>query len=334
MPSGGKVCNGLSIALLIGASGAGCVRTLGIEARGLRPARADPFPYVRAPVEVTFETAEVESDAYASFEVSYPARDSSDERNRVVRALLRVPHGRARGLVVVLPILGGDYGASDLFACDLTEHGFSTLRYERKADAFEAPGGLPRAAHLMGEAVVDVRRGLDWVKAGQVPGSFSIGLIGISMGSFVATLIASSDARIDATVLALGGGDLPRVLRAARSEEEIEAVLSSYEEKGMSDEAIDREIELWLGPYEPLRHAARLDPRRTLMVQARFDEVVPFARGTEVWIAAGRPARAVLPTGHYSSVWVAPYLMGLVRGHFERTLRSGSRGFGSWSFSP
>ncbi|MBI4821883.1 MAG: hypothetical protein HY791_36835 [Deltaproteobacteria bacterium] len=298
----------------------GCLRTVGVGTRHAPMTGSDPFPYPRLPVRATLESETPESDRYRSYQVTYPSRDRSDPRNLDSRALLRVPDRGVRGLIVVLPILGGDYGASDLFACDLSEEGFSTLRFERKADAFVADGALPRAAHLMQEAVVDVRRGLDWAEAARVPGSHAIGLVGISMGSFIATLVAASDSRVKATVLALGGGDLVRVMRAARSEEEIEAVLSSYEAKGIRDAELDREIDRWLGRFDPLRFAARLDPRATLMVHARFDGVIPFERGTEVWVAAGRPARGVTPTGHYSSVFAAPWLVPLVRRHFETRL--------------
>ena len=116
-------------------------------------------------------------------------------------------------------------------------------------------------------------------------------------------------------------GPMTEVLRAARSEEEVAEMLGAEEARGLAGAALDAEIERTLGRVDPLRLAPYLDPARTLMVQARFDRVVPYRLGTKVWQAAGRPERVSLLTGHYSAAVMLPYLQQLTKAHFLRQLR-------------
>lgn len=242
-----------------------------------------------------------------------------------MQGTLRSPVTGVRGLIVVLPILGDDYGPSELFARHLSERGFATMRFNRKTELFDPARGFDHVARIMRLGVLDLRRGIRWAVENGVDGGHGVGVVGISMGAFAGTLLAATDEHVRASVLALGGGGLPSVLRAARSEEEIGAFYEALEARGWSAERIDAAAAEQLAPVEPLHFAAHLDPRRTLLLHAMFDQVVPYENGTALWEAAGRPERLSLLAGHYGAAIYLPYVLAATESFFSRHLGPGRR---------
>ncbi|MBK7975184.1 MAG: hypothetical protein IPK07_18510 [Deltaproteobacteria bacterium] len=287
--------------------------------------RADPFAYRPNEFPFTLAAAPEEAPGFATWMLDYPSHDTADTKNPSVHAVLRYPHAGSDALIVVLPILGGDYSETDYFARGLADRGFATLRFDRKADVLDSEGDFQLVARRIRNTVVDVRRGIDLLASGsplaRQPMAFSrVGLLGISLGSMIGSLIAAYDPRVDATALVLTGGDFAEVLDHARDEVEVKAFLAGLESRGYDADRIRHEAHWYLDAVDPLRHAASLDPSTTLMVQGRFDPIVPFDVGTWLWEAAHRPERVVLPTGHYSAVLFLPYIEGLIEDHFERHL--------------
>lgn len=300
----------------------GCLTSRASDAAARRAAGpTEALRYPRAPVEAIVTPGERESEGYRTSTVTFAAYDPSDLFNPRVVMVLRQPIIRSARLIVILPILGGDYGASDLFARHFAEAGFNTLRFERKDRVFEPGLGFDHVARMMVRGAIDVQRGIDWAEDRGLTRR-GVGIMGISMGSFVATIVAASDPRIRASALALGGADLVQVLHAARGEEEIEGFLSALEARGLSSEEINRTARQHLGPLDPVVFAPAIDPRTSLLIHARFDGVVPYARGTELWEAAGRPARITLLTGHYTAWFAVPYLLSATLTHFQRSLQN------------
>lgn len=262
--------------------------------------------------------ADAEHPTYTTERVTYPSRRPDRPANAKMGATLRIPVKTPRGLIVVLPILGGDYGPSDTFARHLSESGFTTLRFDRKADLFDPEKDFAHVASVIVEGSADIRRGLSWALTQRLQGRGRVGLIGISMGSFVGTIVAATDPRIDATVLALGGAGLPTILRHARSEPEIGALFDALEARGWSDEKIHDAMAQDLAVVEPLAFAPHLNPNTTLLIHARFDAVVPFENGQRFRTAAHEPERIVTLTGHYSAALLLPYLLDAVEAHFAK----------------
>lgn len=261
-----------------------------------------------------------EDVTYATSRVTFPAYRPAIPKNATSAMTLRVPVSMPRGLVVVLPILGGDYGPSDTFARALAEAGFTTLRFDRRDKIFDPDKDFRHVARTIDAGVVDVRRGLRWAVEQRLAGRGRIGVLGISMGSFVGTIVAATEPRVDAAVLALGGGGLPDILFSAQSEEEIGALFAALRARGLDDAAIHAAAARDLERVDPLRFARALDRDSTLLVHARFDGVVPFSAGQRFRAAMGRPRRFVTLTGHYSAVFVLPSILSAVEAHFTEQL--------------
>jgi hypothetical protein len=117
------------------------------------------------------------------------------------------------------------------------------------------------------QAAADARRSRDVIAAlPLVEGPIS--LQGTSLGGFVATLAGSIDDAFAAIFLALTGGDVNGILRTGAMDAAL--VRRQLLNAGYDDESLTQ----YLWNMEPLRVAHRLNPRRTWLYWARFDQVV------------------------------------------------------------
>jgi len=206
---------------------------------------------------------------------------------------------------VVLPIQGGDYEISTLFARHFASRGHHCLRFERRAEWLDAARPAEAIGDLIRAFRDDVRRGLDrWLP--EAPVEADLGLFGVSMGAITGTMVAAAEPRLRRRVFLLGGGPLADVLVTARDEEVDRFRADLAARLGISEAELLPRFREALEGLDPLEHARSLDPADTLVISARFDRVVRYGHQTRLWEALGRPKRVTLPCGHYSSVVFVP----------------------------
>ena len=231
------------------------------------------------------------------------------------------PHPtRNRVGIVSLPIQGGDYDVSTHFATHYARKGFQVLRFERRVEWLEARRPVADLGRLALQYRRDVVRGLDqWLAMDDVPVE-RVGLMGVSMGAMVGAGVAGTDPRIEATVLCIGGGDMAGVLVDGRDEELDQYRLDLAAHLGVDAADLGPLFSEALDPVDSTVHAQNVDASRTLYFAARFDRVVPWRNSVMLWEALGRPARWILPCGHYSSAMFVPLIRWLTVRHFDRLL--------------
>ena len=222
--------------------------------------------------------------------------------------------------IIVLPIQGGDYEISTLFAEYFCTKGFQVLRFERRAEWLDADRDIGDLQLLVQQFLADVRRGIDWWLAEADNGPERLGLFGVSMGANTGAVVAAGDPRIEAAVLPLGGGDLADILMTAHDEE-----INLYRKDlatrlGVDEPALRPIFEDALGPVDNLQFAHGMNADTTLFISARFDRVVRYANATRLWECIGRPKRIVLPCGHYSTIVFLPLVKLWARRWFDRFL--------------
>jgi pimeloyl-ACP methyl ester carboxylesterase len=209
--------------------------------------------------------------------------------------------------IVVLPIQGGDYEISILFARHFAATGHHALRFERRAEWLDASRPPEALAVLLRIFVDDVRRGIDrWLEV--APVGPDLGLFGVSMGAMSGTLVAAKEPRLTRRMLVLGGGPLADILATARDTEINKFRRELAARLGVGEADLFPLFREGLEGLDPLTHAAALDPADTLVISARFDRVVRYSYQTRLWEALGRPRRTVLPCGHYSAAVFVPWI--------------------------
>jgi dienelactone hydrolase len=119
------------------------------------------------------------------------------------------------------------------------------------------------------QGVADARRAKDAIAV--LPGIADerIGLQGTSLGGFVASLVGGLDGDFRCVFLCLSGGDLHGILTSG--EREARKAMEKLLATGIKPE----ELQAMLSPIEPLSLASRLNPEKTWLYRADFDQVVP-----------------------------------------------------------
>jgi uncharacterized protein len=141
-------------------------------------------------------------------------------------------------------------------AMDLPLHG------EREGALSDLRGSDP--AHLLGtwsSAIEEARFALEYLGSHEAIDARRLGLVGYSLGSFLANIVAGESATVRAVVLA-SSGDLP---------------------EGLPYESLVRAI------VDPLRAVRRTGGRPLLMVNGRFDRTVKPSQAERLFGAALEP---------------------------------------------
>ncbi|MCZ6732522.1 MAG: dienelactone hydrolase family protein [Gammaproteobacteria bacterium] len=282
------------------------------------------FSYPRIPItDVEFTETHGETKKYRVFSLSFRSSGENGQVGNLVTALYyqsKLPG--AKRVVIVLPIWGTHTYPSRKMTQSLLKYSdgqMNVLRILGKDFLFDwtamgsatSEAGLISLARRMAERirthVVDIRRSIDWVETQPDVDPNRIGLVGFSIGAFVASLVAANEPRLAATVLAMGSAHVHEMLATCfgRAKAAREAIMSRF---GWTTETLKKKIEKPLAPVDPARLAGRVDPSRVLMFDAEYDECMPSVGREVLWQAMGRPKRVTWPYGHKMSFIMMTFL--------------------------
>ncbi len=129
-----------------------------------------------------------------------------------------------------------------------------------------------RTLHAFGQAVWDVRRCIAWAKAA---GAKSVSVYGVSMGGYLAALLAGVDDRLDRVVAATPATDIAAaILRRTPLDQRSEA-----EGYGLFGEGLD----LVHRPVNPLALSPLLPRERRFIVGATGDQITTVGDAYRLW---------------------------------------------------
>jgi dienelactone hydrolase len=246
--------------------------------------------------------------------------ESPHSENNTVHAEYYVPRGKGPFPgVIVLDITGGDQSLSRGIATYLAQNQIAGLFVQMAYYGPRRPPGSnlrllsPDIAHTMAavrQTVLDLRAAAAWLESRTEIDAKRIGILGTSLGSFMAALTAEMEPRLDRVAILLGGGgfvdgyyDHP----LARPYSKV------FEALGGSKEKVAR----LLAPVDPLTCAANLKQHRVLMLAARRDEIVPPKMAEALWNAAGRPKIVWYDCGHYTALMYLADGLDHIMEHFK-----------------
>lgn len=210
--------------------------------------------------------------------------------------------GEKAPAVIVLHILGGDFPLARSFCHVLASRGVPALFLKMPYYGERRPKGSTKrmVSHDPNEtvenftqAVLDIRRAVDFLSRRDEVDPERIGIFGISLGGITGGLAAGVEPRLQNVCLLLAGGDLGRV---AWESKEVERVRRYWIEQGKTKEDF---VEA-LRPVDPLTYAESLRGRRVLLLNAKNDEVIPPECTKAFWKAAGEPEIVWYSGGHYT----------------------------------
>jgi dienelactone hydrolase len=169
-------------------------------------------------------------------------------------------------------------------------------------------------------SVTDVRQVIDWAQTRPEIDRANIGVVGISLGSFVSGIAMGLDKRIKAGVLVESGGNSDKITRYSwllrwqyktdpaefeRNQAVYAQYLAEVQEKGFENVAAAKSSyftdSMTFSPY--------LRNRPLMMINALMDEMIPRAATMDLWKSCGKPPIGWYPATH-ASIWVWYPLIG------------------------
>jgi hypothetical protein len=254
--------------------------------------------------------------------LTYPSPGPSKfDENWTVHAEYYRPEGNGPfPSAIVLHILDGRFYVARMLAAALAQKGVAALFIKLPYYGERRPKGevdlsaleVPDVIGAMRQGVRDIRRGAAWLRTRKEIDARRVGIVGVSLGSFVAQLAAGADGGFDRCAFLLGGGSLWSALYSGSKD--TRNVQRIVEERGWSK---DRMRKL-LAPIEPTGHIEGIRRDGVLMINCLADEVVPPATTRSYWEAVGRPVILWYPGGHYALKDHVVEVMSRVTDHFDR----------------
>lgn len=165
-------------------------------------------------------------------------------------------------------------------------------------------------------SVIDVRQVIDWAETRAELNKEQIGVIGISFGGFISAIAMGIDSRIRAGVLVASGGNLEKIAFMSKTlpkrwgfrHTEAEFTTQQHRYSRYLNEVAEKGIETVNPPergflIDAMTYAHLLRNRPLLLINARWDEVIPREATLDFWKASGKPAISWFPGGH-ATIWL------------------------------
>lgn len=251
--------------------------------------RLEPAPFtLRTTPKYTLTHSGVEV-----LDISYPSPVASPHpQNNIVSGELFRPlhaHGPTPA-VVVFDIMQGNEVVSRGQALWFAMHGITAISLRMPYYGPRRPPGAPkmispdvqRSVANVTQAVLDARRAIAYLAARPDVDPARIGVVGTSLGSFVAGLVAASEPKVSRAALLLGGGDL---VNSFYDHPKARPYTFVFEFVGGRRDDLKKLID----PIDPITYAAQLKTKKLLLIAASRDDVVPPKAMTALWKATGEP---------------------------------------------
>jgi dienelactone hydrolase len=220
--------------------------------------------------------------------------------------------------LLLLPGIWGDRIMTG-FAEALVQKGFVCVQMSSQrylSGLRSAAARLDTLAELIRSQVMEADKLVEWLSRQPSVDPAEIGVLGISLGAIVGSLLTESNDRIKAAAYLLGGGNLPEIMASPQGYVKGRIRNRIMVQNGWTTEEFKKEAVTALKSVDPLTYAGRLDSGRILMVNGRFDGVIPYPNARELWEALGQPTWIVLPAGHYTASFFDRYIRYRVARHF------------------
>jgi len=265
------------------------------------------------------------------YAMRFPSARAERPDHRTAQAELYLPHGDGpKPLAIVLHGIGDfSWGPMKRAAARLAAQGIAGCALRMVFNSRRRPPEIKKKYPFLSDAewrehyvisVTEVRQILDWAQANPEIDENRIALVGVSLGGFIGGIAMGLDPRLKTGVLALMGGNseklvhrsrgirlhhVPRVtdaeltLMQARYAAYLERVRTEGFEQVPPDE-----------PYyqtDPLTFAHLLKERNLMLVNARWDEIVPRGTTLDFWHAAGEPPIKWYTVNHAGFWLLAPW---------------------------
>ncbi|MFL5244841.1 MAG: alpha/beta hydrolase family protein [Gemmataceae bacterium] len=204
---------------------------------------------------------------------------------------------------IVLDITAGDQSLSRIIATHLATHNIAALFVQMAYYGPRRPAGKTdrmitanyvRSMENVRQTVLDIRQATAWLESRPEIDGKRLGVLGTSLGSFMGSLAAEMEPRLNRVAILLGGGG---VVDAYYNDPRADKYRKTWELLGGSKELLKQMI----APADPLTCAANLRDRKVLIIAGKRDEIVFPKMALALWEAAGKQKIVWYDCTHYGA---------------------------------
>lgn len=255
------------------------------------------------------------------FRVQFPSPvKTATPENNTVHAEYYRPYGKGPFPgVIVLDITAGDQSLSRHLSLFLAQKKIAALFVQMAYYGPRRPPGsklrllMPNIEHSLAavrQTVLDLRVATAWLEARPEIDKKRLGIMGTSLGSFMAALTAEMEPKLGRVAVLLGGGGF---VDAYYDHPKAASYRKIYEALGGTKELLAKII----APADPLTCAANLKEHKLLILAGKRDTIVPPKMAEALWKASGRQKIVWYDCDHYGAiVYLASALDHIVK-HFQ-----------------
>jgi dienelactone hydrolase len=248
-----------------------------------------------------------------------PIETPSEENNTVWAEYYRPKRAGPLPGVIVLDITGGDQTLSRVIARHLAQNGVAALFVQMAYYGPRRPPGSPlrlmstdveHSFAAVRQTVLDLRRATAWLESRPEIDKKRLGIMGTSLGSFVATLTAEMEPKLGRLTVLLGGADFADGYwdhpQAVKYRKIFEALGGTKEQ-----------VREFIAPVDPITCVKNLKDCKVLIVAAKNDEIVPPRMAETLWRETGKQQIIWVNAGHYTAaIYLVQGLKNVVE-HFQ-----------------
>jgi len=152
---------------------------------------------------------------------------------------------------------------------------------------------LVDSMHGIAQAVSDLRRVISWLRASQ--GAQSVGVIGYSLGSLVAALVASLEDDLACVIAGIPVVGLPDLFRR-HTTTRARQLAERYAVLGSAADDVHRVV-------SPLAMVPKVPREHRYLFAGLGDRMSTFGQARRLWLHWDRPTLAAYPGGHVGFFW-------------------------------
>ena len=266
------------------------------------------YEYRKTASPVTLERQSISADGrYETYVLTLPSVEANGQGQLPASVqYLKLKTPGKKKLVIVVPIYGSVSFASTMMARHLIEWQKQDMNVLLILDANEifdgdverAPIITTEAALLQGvqrcvtrfrNAVINIRRLIDWAETVDEIDAARIGVVGFSIGASVANVAMGVDARIAAGAFVLPSTELHEIFAHGRVPHWQESINRVRANLKLTPGELARKVEPTLRSIDPMYFSKSIDSARVLLIEAAQDSYVPAQARQLHWEALGRP---------------------------------------------
>jgi dienelactone hydrolase len=248
-----------------------------------------------------------------------PVKTPTPENNTVHTEYYLPPGKGPFPGVIVLDITAGDQSLSRNLATFLAQKRIAALFVQMAYYGPRRPAGsklrllspdIPHTLNAVRQTVLDLRVATAWLESRPEIDAKRLGILGTSLGSFMAALTAEMEPKLGRVAVLLGGGgfvegyyDHPKAARYRKI----------YEALGGTKEKLAKII----APADPITCAANLKDHKLLILAAKRDDIVPPKMAEALWRASGKQKIVWFDCTHYGAITYLAAALDHVVKHFQ-----------------